>query len=201
MPVQAVVAGALRATRIEYRQLSFQANRGARDQRFAGSHARGIDRLAGGEIVRAVQHQIDRGHRGRQGIGIQSLGIELQADGRIDRAQTRRRRFDLGLTDAVAVVSNLALQVAQIDLIEIGQVQFAHTGRGQIQGHRRAQPAEADDQHTALLEAQLPGDIDLRQENLPAVAQQVVVRQVHAHACQLPSEIRSCPPRSRRLST
>ena len=74
-------------------------------------------------------------------------------------------------------MGDLPLQVGQIDGIEVSQVQLTDTGRRQIQRHRRAQPAHADDQHAALLKAQLPLYIDLFQQNLPAVTQQLIIVQ------------------------
>ncbi|MNO02153.1 hypothetical protein D3C81_2224720 [compost metagenome] len=56
-------------------------------------------------------------------------------------------------------------------------MQLADPGRGQVQRHRRAETTEADDQHAAVLQPQLAVDVDLRQEDLPAVAQQFVVTQ------------------------
>src|SRR5690606_13841046 len=55
MTVQAVVAGAVVAPGIEHRELALQANRRAGHQRLAGGHAGGVDRLAGGEVVAAVE--------------------------------------------------------------------------------------------------------------------------------------------------
>ena len=54
-----MVARAFRTARVEHRQLPFQANRRAADQRFPTSHASGVDRFTGGEIVGTVQDQID----------------------------------------------------------------------------------------------------------------------------------------------
>ena len=51
---------------------------------------------------------------------------------------------------------NLALQVGQVQRVEVSQMQFANPCSREIQRHRRAEPAEADDQRPALLEAQLP---------------------------------------------
>ncbi|MNE95653.1 hypothetical protein D3C80_1937670 [compost metagenome] len=78
-------------------------------------------------------------------------------------------------------MDHLALQVGQVDRVEVGQVQLADPGRGQVQRHRRAEAAEADDQHATVLEPQLAVDVDLRQEDLPAVAQQFVVTQHAVH--------------------
>ncbi|MCY1420342.1 hypothetical protein D9M71_359580 [compost metagenome] len=72
---------------------------------------------------------------------------------------------------------DLPLQVGQVDRIEIGQMQLTDAGRGQVQRHRRAETAEADDQRAPLFQAQLAIDIDLRQQDLPAVTQQFLVAQ------------------------
>ncbi|MNS70476.1 hypothetical protein D3C72_1038200 [compost metagenome] len=100
-----------------------------------------------------------------------------QLDFWIDRRQTLERRVDLAHTDAVGVVNNLALQIGQIDRVEIRQMQFTDTRRREIQRHRSAETAEADDQHATVLELQLPIDVDVLQQNLPAVAQQFLIIQ------------------------
>src|SRR5690606_4384221 len=98
-----------------------------------------------------------------------------------------------------AVVDDLPLQIGQVDGVEVGQVQLADARGGQVQGHGRAETAEADDQRAAALEPELTFHVDLRQQYLPAVAQQFFVAELHRHADHCPSEIRSWPPRSRRL--
>ena len=50
-------------------------------------------------------------------------------------------------------MDDLALQVGQIDRIEIRQVQFAHPSSGQVKRHRSAQATQADDQRAALFQA------------------------------------------------
>jgi hypothetical protein len=92
-------------------------------------------------------------------------------------------------------VNDLALQVGQIDTVEISQMQCSDAGRRQIQRYRRTQSAEADNQNAALFEAQLAVDVDLLQKDLPAVAQQFLVRQ---HGTR-PKVMRSWSPRSRRV--
>jgi hypothetical protein len=61
-------------------------------------------------------------------------------------------------------MNDLALQVGQIDCIEIRQVQFAHPGSGQVKRDWRAQATQADDQRATLLQAQLAVDIDRLQQ-------------------------------------
>ncbi len=94
-------------------------------------------------------------------------------------------------------MDDLPLQIGHVDRVEIGKMQLTHTRGGQIQRNRGAQATQAYDQRLALLETQLPFYIDLRQQNLPAVAQQLRIAQ-HGRC---PSVTRSCPPRSRWLST
>ncbi len=181
MAVEAVVARTLGAPGVEHRQLAFETDRRATDQRLASGHAGDVDRLAGGKVVTAVEHQVDGGHHGTQGIFIQGLAMGNQADLRVDCRQPAQRRVDLGRTDAVGVVDDLALQVGQVDAVEIRQVQFADTGGGQVQGHRRPQATQADNQYPAVFQAQLAVDIHLLQQDLPAIAQQLLVVQHDMH--------------------
>ncbi|MNR41829.1 hypothetical protein D3C85_1602680 [compost metagenome] len=99
--------------------------------------------------------------------------LNLGVDGR----QALDRRIDLAHADAVGVMDDLALQVGQIDGVEVRQVHFTHTRCRQIQRHRRTETAEADDQYATVLQAQLTVDIDVLQQNLPAVAQQFLIIQ------------------------
>ena len=56
-------------------------------------------------------------------------------------------------------------------------MQLASARSGQIQRHRRAQTAKADNQGTAVFEAQLPVYVDMLQQNLSAIAQQLLIGQ------------------------
>ena len=123
--------------------------------------------------------------------------MDNQCEVRVDRSKPLQGGVNLALTDAGRVVQNLALQVGHIDAVEIGQMQLAHSRGGQVQRHRRAQPAKPDDERTAVFERQLALDIDLLQQNLSAVAQQF---QIGQHGSR-PSVMRSWLPRSLRLAT
>ncbi|MNR44841.1 hypothetical protein D3C85_1636280 [compost metagenome] len=90
----------------------------------------------------------------------------------------------------------LALQVRDVDRVEVRQVQLANASRRQVQRHGRTEAAEADDQHPTVFQAQLTVDIYLRQEDLPAVAQQFLIGQHDSR----PRVMRSWALRSRRLS-
>jgi len=120
-----------------------------------------------------------------------------QFDLGVERGQTADGRIDLAQADTVRVMDDLALQVGQVDGVEIRQMQLADPGRRQVQRHRRAQAAEADDQGATVFQAQLAVDVDLFQQNLSAIAQQLLVAQ-HGRCPRL---MRSWPPRSMRLWT
>ena len=70
-----------------------------------------------------------------------------------------------------------AAAVRDLLLSEVRHVQLADSGCRQVQRHRRAQTAKADDQGAALFEAQLAVDVDLLQQNLSAIAQQLLIGQ------------------------
>ncbi len=75
------------------------------------------------------------------------------------------------------VVSDLPLQIGQIQRIEVGQVQLTDASGRQVERHWRAEAAKPDDQYSTLLEPQLSVDIDLLEQDLPAVTQQLFVTQ------------------------
>lgn len=95
----------------------------------------------------------------------------------IDCRQALDRRIDLAHADAVGVVNDLALQIGQVDRIEVRQMQLADTRRCQIQRYRRTQTTKTDNQHATVFQAQLTVDVDVVQQNLPAVAQQFLIIQ------------------------
>ena len=69
-------------------------------------------------------------------------------------------------------MGNLALQVGDIHRVVVHQRDAAHACGAQVQRHRRAQPPQPKDGDRGVDQTLLPGDIDFRQQNLPAVAQE-----------------------------
>ena len=82
-----MIAGRVGATRIEDRELTVKANRRTRHQRHAGLHAGAIDRMAGGEIVAAVEHDAHLRDRIEQGITGQPMRKRDHLDARIGLKQ------------------------------------------------------------------------------------------------------------------
>ena len=74
-------------------------------------------------------------------------------------------------------MDNLALEIRGIDVVEVHQPEMADPGRREIEGHRRAQPAAAHDQHPGLLQSLLAGEPNFGKDDVPAVPNQFGLRQ------------------------
>ena len=66
------------------------------------------------------------------------------------------RNFGLGLPDVRGAIQYLALQVRQLDVIELHQAQTSHTGRREIQGRRRSQTTAPNQQNACRQQLLLP---------------------------------------------
>ncbi len=85
--------------------------------------------------------------------------------------------IDLIAADILGEVDHLALEVGEIDDVEIDQADFADAGGGQIEPERRAQAAGADQQHLRGLELLLAFDADLGDDEVARVAEDLVLRE------------------------
>ena len=85
------------------------------------------------------------------------------------------RRRQLRPPDVRRAVNDLPLQVAEVDDVEVDDADAADAGRGEIHRRRRAEAAGADAQHAARLQLALPVHADLRHDQMPAVALDLVV--------------------------
>ena len=77
-------------------------------------------------------------------------------------------------------MDDLALQVGEVDLVVVAQGDAADAAGCQVERDGRAQPAGADHQRVRREQFLLAVDADLRQQDVPAVAQQLLVVQVDA---------------------
>jgi hypothetical protein len=75
-------------------------------------------------------------------------------------------------------VHDLALQVGEIDVVVIAQGDVPHTAGGEVQSDRRAEPAGADHQRMRGEELLLAPLTQLREQDMAAVAQQLLVAQI-----------------------
>ena len=75
-----------------------------------------------------------------------------------------------GRPTSARAVQDLALQVAEIDDVEVHEAESADAGGGEVQSQRRAETAGTDQQHPAGLEAFLSLHADFRHDEVAAVA-------------------------------
>ena len=76
--------------------------------------------MSGGEIVRGVDHQIHRRHRIVQGTGGQRLLKREHSDFGIDGPYAAGKGIGLVFADRHGRVTDLALQIGEVDRIAIG---------------------------------------------------------------------------------
>ncbi len=88
----------------------------------------------------------------------------------VDGLEPVAGRLQLGPADVGGAVQHLALQVAEIDHVEIDQADAADAGGGEVQAQRRAEAAGADEQDAGGLEPLLPVHADFGHDEVPAVA-------------------------------
>ena len=131
--------------------------------------------MAGGEVVAAVEHHVGVGD---ERVEQRRIGPLLQRDDAhlgVDLAHALGRRLDLRPADARHAVRDLALQVGQVDRVVIDQRDAPDAGRAEVERHRRAEPAGADDQRMPVEQPLLALDADLVEQDVPRIAQQLVI--------------------------
>ncbi len=131
------------------------------------------------EVVRSIHHQVNRRNSLMQSSPRQGLTNRLNIDFRIDGTNATRQRIGLVLSNCSGSVANLALQIAEVHGIPVGQQQPAHSSCSQIQSDRTPKPAGTDNQHAGINNTHLPFHTYFWQQNMPAVAQQQIVIQHH----------------------
>jgi len=135
--------------------------------------------VARGEVVRAVENDIV--FRDQLLDNVIAFDARRDLDDfnlRVDGVESRACRFDFPRADRVGAIQDLALQVGEIDLVGVGQRQPADARRGEIEGRRAAEAAGADDQRGCRAQPFLPLDADLGEQDVPAVAEELLVVQL-----------------------
>jgi hypothetical protein len=134
--------------------------------------------VARGEVVRAVQNDIVFRDQLFDLIAFDARCDLDNFNFRVDGVESRARRFDFPHADRVGAIEDLPLQVGEIDLVGVGQRQPADARRGEIEGRRAAEAAGADDQRGCRAQPFLPLDADLGEQDMPAVAEELLVVQL-----------------------
>ena len=110
--------------------------------------------------------------------------MEVHGDERVDLGDGVACALRLRPADVVLAVDDLALQIGLLDSIELDDAQGADTGRSQIQQRRGTQSAGADHQHPGILEPQLRLGAEVRDDQVPAVAGDLIAGQLSSRGDQ-----------------
>ena len=97
--------------------------------------------------------------------------------GGVDGVQGVARRVELRPPYVGRPVDHLPVQVAVVDHVEVDDAEPPDAGRGQVHRHRRAEATGTDAENAGRLQLQLPVHADLRHDQVPAVAGDLLVAQ------------------------
>jgi hypothetical protein len=157
--------------------LRIEADRGARDQRLARRDAGAVERVARGEVVRAVEDHIHVCQQRRQVLRPDPFFQRRDVHVGIQRGQRRLRRVDFCFADRIRAEEDLPLQVGEVDLVRVGEGQLADAAGGEIERRGAAQAARADDQRVRRSQPLLALDPDFIEQDVTAVAEELLVVQ------------------------
>src|SRR5207249_6772117 len=100
-------------------------------------------------------------------------------DAGVDAVDGFLDRLRFGPADVGVGVKNLALEIGEIDGVEINNAEFADAGGGQIHGDGRAESSRANAQDTGGTDFLLAGQTDFGQDQVPRVTADFVIAQLH----------------------
>lgn len=132
-----------------------------------------------GEVVGAVEDEIVilvaddvadvlRGHH---------LVVGVDLDVGVHRRDGLLARLHLSLADVLRLVDDLALQVREVDDVEVDEADGADAGGCEIHRSRCAEAARADDEHLAGEQFLLPLAADFVEDDVAGIAFDLFVRQ------------------------
>src|SRR5438874_921575 len=99
---------------------------------------------------------------------------------RIDVLQRVNGGLQLWPSHVIGIVDDLALQIGEVNDVEVDDSQRSYSRGGQVHSQRRTQPSSADTEHARGLELLLAIQRDLRHYDVPAVAEQLFFRKLCA---------------------
>jgi hypothetical protein len=108
-------------------------------------------------------------------LGLDARRNRHHLDIGIRRAQRARGGKGLLRADRIGAVEDLALQVGEVDLVAIGEGQAPYAGGREIERGGTTESAGADDEDPGRTKLLLPLDTDLVEEDVPAVAEELLV--------------------------
>ena len=109
----------------------------------------------------------------------------MDLDVGVHRRDRLLTRLDLGLADILRLVDDLALQVREVDDIEVDEADRADAGRCEVHRSRCTEAARADHEHLAAEQFLLPLAADLVEDDVARIAFNLFIRQ-RAHLAPPP---------------
>ena len=161
----------------EHRHLALEAVDGAPHVRLAEDDGGVVDEVARGEVVGAVEDEVVVGEDLEHVVVVEPDVVLDDLHVRVDLGDRGGRGLDLGPADVGLPVDDLALQVRLVDDVVVDDAERADAGGGEVEQRRAAEAARADDEHLGVLEPLLAGHADVRDDEVPAVAADLVDRQ------------------------
>ncbi len=138
-----------------------------------------VDQELRGEVVGAVDDEVVvlvaddiadvlRGHH---------LVVGVDLDVGVHRRDGLLARLDLGLADILRLMDDLALQVREVDDVEVDEADRADAGGCEVHRGRCAEAARADDEYLAAEQLLLPLAADFVEDDVAGIAFNLFVRQ------------------------
>jgi hypothetical protein len=96
---------------------------------------------------------------------------------RIQGGQSGACRFHFGRAHRIRAVKNLPLEVGEVDLVRIGEGEFADAAGGEVERRGATQAAGADDERVRRTQPLLALDAYFIEQDVAAVAKELLVVQ------------------------
>src|SRR5207245_10282243 len=164
----AAVAGSIE--RLEDAHLSVEPKDAAVDDGLSEQHTGIVDQVTGGKVVTPVDDQVVVLENADHVVAGQSLLVRHDLAIGVEVFDSLLRRVGLRLADPLAVVEDLALQVAGVDQVGIQDANSSHAGRGQVVGGRGGGAGGADDEYIRVEHLAVTHGRQLAAVAIPAVA-------------------------------
>ena len=170
---EAAVARALE--RLEDGRLALEAVDRPVDDRDPVPDRRVVDEVARREVVGAVDDHVPALVEDRVDVlGREPLVVGDDVHVRVEAVDALAGRLDLRAPERLGRVQHLALQVRVVDVVGVDDAERPDAGGRQVERGRGAEPAGADEQHAAVEQALLALLADLRDQQVAAVAADLV---------------------------
>ena len=191
---EAAVAGLVGLPAAEEPDLALELHGGGGHQGNAKPSERVADNKPGREIVAAVDDEVvARQQRfcilaGKPALGGQNLDVRIEARTKL------AANFGFGLPDLIVAEDRLTLQIGPVDDVIVDDRQAPDARSGERRDCRASDTPGSDNGDAGRLQLALPDASELRQDDVPGVALQLVVAEI-GHCPVLPN-----PPLPRSVS-